>query len=210
VISHILFDLDNTLYPASNGFDQKTVSLMIQFAAEHIGLSLDQTIAFRAEGFKKYGTTLEWLRQEHGPVDVEAYYSRVHPAGEEIILDPDPALRELLSSDPRPKSIFTNSPLEHAERVIKRLGIGDLFHAIYDIRFFGFRGKPAPEAYIKVLDILHEEAESVAFFDDSPRAVSAFSAMGGHAFLVDETGEHTGSGLPSIPSIHHYQTILRS
>jgi putative hydrolase of the HAD superfamily len=210
VIAHILFDLDNTLYPASSGFEQKTVSLMIQFAAEHIGKDLPETMALRAEGFKKFGTTLEWLRQEYGPVDVETYYSRVHPEGEEIVLCPDPELRDILVSDPRPKSIFTNSPREHADRVLKRLGIRDLFQAVYDIRFFGFRGKPAPEAYLKVLGRIGLEPGAVAFFDDSPRAVRAFADMGGHAFLVDETGEHDGTGLPSLPLIHQYRTILRS
>lgn len=210
MIAHLLFDLDNTLYPASSGFERRTVDLMIRFAAEHIGASIPRTMALREDGFKKYGTTLEWLRQEYGPVDVEAYYSRVHPAGEEAALSPDPLLREILSADPLPKSIFTNSPREHADRVLRRLGIDDLFQAIYDIRFFGLRGKPAPEAYEKVLDRLRLGPESVAFFDDSPRAVRAFHAMGGAAFLVDEAGEHAGAGLPSLPSIHRYPTILRT
>jgi putative hydrolase of the HAD superfamily len=205
VIAHILFDLDDTLYPASTGFEDRTIGLMIEFAAEHLGLSLPEAKALRASSYPKYGTTFEWLKREHGPIDVEKYFARVHPEGEESILSPDPALRELLASDPLPKSIFSNSPHEHVDRVLKRLGLIGLFEAVYDIRFFEFRGKPAPEAYTRVLDILGLPAGSVAFFDDSPRAVRAYQEMGGRAFLVDESGAHEKSELPSIKSIFEYR-----
>jgi putative hydrolase of the HAD superfamily len=208
VIAHILFDLDNTLYPASTGFEDRTIGLMIEFAAEHLGLSLPETRALRAANYPKYGTTFEWLKREHGLIDAEGYFARVHPEGEESILSPDPVLRELLSSDPLPKSIFSNSPREHVDRVLKRLGLSGLFEAVYDIRFFEFRGKPAPEAYTRVSSLLGLPADSVAFFDDSPRAVRAFQEMGGHACLVDESGAHADSGLASLASIHHYRQVI--
>ncbi len=208
MLSHILFDLDNTLYPASVGFEEKTIELMIRFAAKRLGLGVEEARQLRAKRMPGYGTTLEWLRREHGPIDVDEYFRFVHPAGEEAILSPDPGLRELLSAETLPMSIFTNSPREHADRVLSRLGLTQLFESIYDIRFFEFRGKPAREAYFRVLDPLGLEPREVAFFDDSPRAVKAFSDLGGNAFLVDESGSHREYGLPSLPRIKEYRLAI--
>jgi putative hydrolase of the HAD superfamily len=208
VLSHILFDLDNTLYPSSTGFEDKTIELMIRFAAGHLGLSVEEARRLRSMRMPGYGTTLEWLRREHGPLDVDEYYAFVHPAGEEAILSPDPGLRELLSAETLPMSIFTNSPREHAERVLSRLGLSGLFDSIYDIRFFEFRGKPAREAYYRALDPLGLEPREVAFFDDSPRAVKAFLELGGNAFLIDESGSHRDYGLPSLPRIQQYRRAI--
>ncbi len=208
VIRHLLFDLDNTLYPAGSGFEQRIVERMTSYAAAHLGLPLEQAQELRKERLSRYGTTLEWLQREHGPLDPEVFYAAVHPEGEESILAPDPELRRLLECDPLPKTIFTNAPAEHAQRVLTQLDLDGIFGGIYDIRFSAYRGKPAREAFERILAVLGESAENVAFFDDSPRAVMTFRAMGGHGFLVDDLGIHRDSGLESLPSIHHYIKAL--
>jgi putative hydrolase of the HAD superfamily len=208
VVSHLLFDLDNTLYPASSGLEGNIVGLMTEFAARHLHVNYAEAEALRKNRFPIYGTTLEWLKREHGPVDPEEFFRFVHPDGEENILKPDPRLGELLRADPLPKTIFTNAPSEHAQRVLEHLGIADCFGGIYDIRYSQFRGKPAREAFERVLSDLGKRAQEVAFFDDLPRAIRAFRELGGHAFLVDDMGTHAESGMAGLSSILEYPQAL--
>ena len=60
----ILFDLDNTLYPATASMEKDIVRRMNQYAAKLVGVSVEEVIALRQERMKRYGTTLEWLMAE--------------------------------------------------------------------------------------------------------------------------------------------------
>ena len=61
-----MFDLDNTLYPAScRLFDQIAVR-MNEMIVARMGLTLAEATKLRHGYFKKYGTTLRGLMIEHG------------------------------------------------------------------------------------------------------------------------------------------------
>jgi putative hydrolase of the HAD superfamily len=147
MLSLALFDLDNTLYPESSGMDRLTTRLMIEYVARHLKMGFEEARAFRHERGKQYGTTLEWLMVEHGLSDTEDYFSFVHPKDEDSRIARDPSLGPILDSLPMRKAVLTNSPLEHAERVLAKLGARDRFEAVYDIRFNSLCGKPHAEAY---------------------------------------------------------------
>src|SRR5438067_10465341 len=56
-----IFDLDNTLYPAScRRFDQ-VQQRMNQYICEHLSLSLEEAAERRRSYFRQYGTTLSGL-----------------------------------------------------------------------------------------------------------------------------------------------------
>lgn len=205
---HILFDLDNTLYPSSSGLEDRAVARMMAFAAERLGLSAAETAARRREALREYGTTLEWLRAEHGPIDPDQYYAAVHPEGEESILSPDPELDRLLKAHPARKWVFTNSPIEYAERVLARLGLRSRFEGVFDIRFCGFYGKPHPEAFELVLRAIGGSVRDTAFIDDSLRSVEAYRAMGGTAILVDELGRHPRAAVPVLRDVKDFPSVL--
>jgi putative hydrolase of the HAD superfamily len=200
----LLFDLDNTLYPASSGIEREIISRMIGFVADLLRVSAEEAAAARKLGLGRHPTTYAWLCAEHGPIDYEAYSAAVHPVGEEASLSPDPELARLLRADPRPKYIFTNAVAEHAERFALKLGIRDCFLKIYDIRFVALRGKPAPEAFSHVLSDAGLRAEDVCFFDDMGEAVREFIKLGGEAYLIDEGLRHRDLGLPSLRRVDDY------
>jgi putative hydrolase of the HAD superfamily len=201
MLSLILFDLDNTLYPESCGMDLDITRRMIAYVADYLGMGIEEARAFRKERAKKYGTTLEWLRAEHGFQDTESYFAAVHPAGEEYCIAPTPALGPLLDSMPQRKAILTNSPSEHAERVLAKLCVADRFEAVYDIRYNELRGKPHAEAYRRACDALGAGIGETVFVDDLPKYVRGFLDIGGRAVLVDEAGRHAAEGLPSVRSL---------
>jgi putative hydrolase of the HAD superfamily len=206
VLKYLLFDLDNTLYSCRYGLERNVSRRIKGFAAAFLGTSTEEAWRQRHEVINKYGTCLEWLMTEKGLSDVEAYFAAVHPPGETDSLVPDPALRELLASIPIPKAILTNSPKEHADAVLEKLGLGDLFTHIFEIRQCGFIGKPRKEYFEYALRTLGANIDDVLFIDDYPNYVQGFINLGGKALLYDEEDTHKDSPLPRI---HDLKDLIR-
>ncbi len=202
MVTAILFDLDNTLYPASADMERNTVRRMNEYAARLLGVGPEEAAAIRRERMPLYGTTLEWLMAEHGFTDSDGYFAYVHPDGEEDSVEFDPGLGPFLDSMAVPKYVFTNAPMEHADRVLAKLGVADRFERVFDVRFCGLKGKPAASAVDKVLAAVGEPAGSTVFLDDVPRYVRGFIDRGGRGLLVDHFGKHRDSGLETIRTIY--------
>ena len=213
-IEYILFDLDNTLYSSRWGLEQEVSILANHYIAEFLSIPLEQATGLRKERVigGGYGTTLEWLCAEHGlaGTEIDNYYAYIHPENEADILPPDPVLRDLLlslSSRTIPLGILTNSPLEHAQRIIKKLRVDDLFLAIFDIRRNGYKGKPKADVYQKVLKELGVTASSCLFVDDDPRYIQGYRAVGGMGVLYDENnryGEFPGPRIQKLEEINGF------
>ena len=201
MLSLILLDLDNTLYPESSGMDHDIVTRMNAYVARLMDISTHQALALRREHARKYGTTLEWLVAEHGFTDSEDFFAAVHPEGEEYCIVSDPGLARALDAVQLPKAVLTNSPSEHAHRVLRKLGVADRFTAVYDIRFNALRGKPHADAYRRACDASGVTVEEVLFVDDMPKYVRGFLDLGGRALLIDESGRFKDEGLPRIRSL---------
>ena len=176
-IEHWLFDLDDTLYPASNGMFGHISQRITQRVSDTLGLSLDEARTVQKAYWKKYGTSLRGLVVEHG-VDPEAYLTYVHDVPIEQLLSRDEALRALLQRLPGRRHIFTNSPREYALRVLAALGVDDLFEQVFDIRHCDLRPKPDPHAYTRVLAALDAPARACLFVDDAPRNLHPARAHG--------------------------------
>ncbi|MDR0583392.1 MAG: HAD-IA family hydrolase [Treponema sp.] len=190
MFKYLLFDLDNTLYSSRYGLEDNVRRRIREFSSGFLGISPDEAWRQRMALAGKYGTNLEWLMGEKGFTGVESYFAAVHPPNEADSLPADPELRAFLAGLPVPKAILTNSPGEHAELILSRLGIRDLFTHIFDIRQSGYKGKPRPEVFNRALNILGVKARSVLFIDDNPSYVEGFIALGGSGLLLDENGAH--------------------
>ncbi len=186
---HLLFDMDNTLYPASSDMDKGITRRMLECVAEFFHCDMEKATALRAERIVHYSTTLEWLRAE-GMSDIEGFLAHVHPDNEADELTEQPALRDFLLSLKMPMSILTNAPHEHADRVLAKLGVADLFEAVTDIRDAGFNGKPYPDAYLAALKKVGANLEDTLFLDDMQKYTDGWVALGGTAVLIgDKNGK---------------------
>ena len=168
MIRHILFDLDSTLYSSRYGLEKYFFSRLKEYTALWLGLPMEESERLREPGYLRHGTTLAWLCTEMGFTRVDEYMAYVHPENEADCLPPDPELRCFLESLPYPCSILTNSPLFHAERILKKLGLEGVFKHIFDITYNQGKGKPNASAYQKPLDALGLPIEEVLFVDDLP------------------------------------------
>ncbi|MDR0723396.1 MAG: HAD-IA family hydrolase [Treponema sp.] len=208
-LQYILFDLDNTLYSPRYGLELNVGRRIVEFIAAYLGLSWEEALGQRRERIQRYSTTLEWLMEEKGYTDIEAYYKAIHPAGEADSLSPDPALREFLTSLPLPLGILTNSPKEHADRILTTLGIHDLFTHIFDLRWNDFKGKPHAAAFHRALNALGTIPETTLFIDDTPRCVSGYCALGGPGLLLDEENAYPAYPHPRIRDLRELTGFLR-
>lgn len=212
MIRHILFDLDNTLYSASNVMERKIAERMVCFIADFLHVSLDEAQRLQTARRKKYGTTLEWLEHEHHFTDRARYFATVHPASELAELKPDPRLRGFLLSLDMPMTVLTNAPPGHAERVLDFFNIRDLFIGVFDITYHNGRGKPNAAAFIDTLSAVNKSIEETIFLDDYPPYVKGYADLGGAAVLVDELGRYADfsqtTGIPSIKTIYELPALL--
>ena len=181
--THLLFDMDNTLYPSSSAMDKGITRRMLECVTDFFHCDMEKAIELRAERIVHYSTTLEWLRAE-GMTDIEGFLAHVHPDNEADELPPQPGLREFLISLNMPMSVLTNAPHEHADTVLGKLGIADLFEAVTDIRDAGFNGKPYPDAFMAALHKGGSPIENTLFLDDMPKYTDGWVALGGTAVLI--------------------------
>ncbi len=209
MVRALLFDLDNTLYSETTGMERDILRRMSEYVAGFLGIAPEDANVLRRERVRNYGTTLEWLMAEHGLTDAEEYLAAIHPRGEEYCVPPDPDLELFLDSIALPKAIMTNSPSEHAERVLAKLGVAECFSAIFDIRFNHFHGKPHRSAFDRVLAAFGYGASEVFFVDDLRHYVRGFYDMGGYAALLDEHDKYELFPLPRIRSLYEIADILR-
>ena len=190
IVKNIIFDLDNTLYSPTSAMDAGITNRMMQAVADFFGVDMGRAVELRKKNLPRFSTTLEWLRSE-GLKDVEAYFKKVHPDNEADELMPDPALRPFLESIEQNKIILTNAPREHADRVLKKLGVTDLFSAVIDIRDCNLRGKPYPFGYKLAMQKIGGSIDDTIFLDDQYKYTDGFEALGGTALLVgNKNGTH--------------------
>lgn len=214
MIRHLLLDLDNTLYPASSGMDEGITRRMLEFVAQHLGVSLEEGKRLRSEGLPAYGTTMEWLTAEHNLRDQNRYFEFVHPESEIAELRKDDRLRPYLLSLGLPMTLLTNAPMAHALRLLKFFDIEDIFLGIYDLTYNKGVGKPHPDSFRSALAQSNFTVEETIFVDDHPKYVKGYKAIGGKAVIVDETGRYlelaAAEGYGHIRNIYELERILKN
>lgn len=167
--SVLFFDLDDTLYPKTNGLWEAIRLRMTDYLYDPLGFAPDEIQEIRQTYYETYGTTLRGL-QTHHTVDADDYLAYVHDLPLEEYIAPDPALIKMLGSLPQSKFIFTNADADHANRVLQMLGIENCFAGIIDVRALDFLCKPDQDAYQLALDLAGgPDPNECVLLDDSIR-----------------------------------------
>jgi putative hydrolase of the HAD superfamily len=136
-----VFDLDNTLYPASSGLFPLVQARMNEYIGNLLGVSLEDAKALRAQYFREHGTTMHGLMAVHR-VDPHEFMAFVHDVDLSVVPE-NPALVAALDGLSGRKLIYTNGSVPHAENLIRHLGISHCFDDIFDIVASDFAPKPA-------------------------------------------------------------------
>jgi len=199
--STLFFDLDATLYPASNGLWEQIRLRIYKFMLEEIGIPEAEIPAIRDKYWTTYGTTLEGLRIHH-QVEPDDYLKFVHDLPLNDFLEPDPILRDLLKTLPQDLWVFTNADRRHADRVLNELGISDLFSGIVDLLALDFIVKPNRKAYQTALKLAGvTDPERCVMFDDLVQNLIPAKELGFFTSLVGENGSTNQVDI-QLQSIH--------
>jgi pyrimidine and pyridine-specific 5'-nucleotidase len=108
--------------------------LIDKYFVSRLELSDEDAIALHSTYYKQYGLAIEGLVRHH-QIDALEYNREVDDALPlDDLITPDPKLRKMLEDMDKSKVklwLFTNAYVNHGKRVVKLLGIEDLFEGSY-------------------------------------------------------------------------------
>jgi putative hydrolase of the HAD superfamily len=198
-LTHIdvwLFDLDNTLYPPEAEFMSLIEGRMTTFVARETGLSRPAAYDLQKAYLHRHGTTLAGLMANHG-VDPQTFLDEVHDVSMDG-LTPEPALRDAVAALPGRRLVFTNGDQRHAERVLAKLELDDLFEDTFHIALADYVPKPDPQTFQRMIARHAVDPAVAAFFEDSPRNLEPAFDLGMTTVLVGPNAAHAAD-----PFIHY-------
>ncbi|MBX6322799.1 MAG: pyrimidine 5'-nucleotidase [Rhodospirillaceae bacterium] len=202
-LAHIdtwIFDLDNTLYPASCRLFDQVDTLIARFIMDHLGVDQDEARRIQKRYFLEHGTTLAGLMTHHA-IDPHLYLDYVHRL-DLSGLPPSPALDAALGRLPGRKIVYTNGSAGHAERVMTRLGIHSRFEGVFDIVAGDFVPKPHEPSYRRMIERHGVDPTRAAMIEDLPRNLAPAAALGMTTVLVRSGAPWAEEGA-GADYIHH-------
>lgn len=109
------------------------VSRLAKYFVNHLALSKEDADHLHTKYYKDYGLAVSGLAKHHkiDPLDFNREVDDVLPL--EGIIVPDPKLRALLGDVDKSKVklwLFTNAYVTHGRRVVRLLGVEDMFEGI--------------------------------------------------------------------------------
>jgi putative hydrolase of the HAD superfamily len=192
-LAHIdswIFDLDNTLYPASCDLFGLIDQRMTDYVARTAGLDREAAYQLQKTLFREHGTTLSGLMTMHD-VDPHHFLEDVH-AIEMDVLAEDRRLVESIGALPGRKLIFTNGDAPYARRVLERIGLSTSFEAIHDIHACAYQPKPSAHAYASMVAAFGVDPKRALFADDMARNLKPAHELGLTTLWIDNGSEQVG------------------
>jgi putative hydrolase of the HAD superfamily len=187
-----IFDLDNTLYPASCRLFDRIHARMQSFIAGRLGLSPDEALAVQKRYFREHGTTMRGLMIIDN-IDPHEFLAYVHDV-DLACVPSDPVLATALAALPGRKIVHTNGSVQHAERLLAHLEIAASFCGIVDIVDAGFEPKPAPAGYHQLLRRLDVRPQTALMIEDMAKNLVPAAALGMTTAWMRGTVEWAASG----------------
>jgi putative hydrolase of the HAD superfamily len=171
-----VFDLDNTLYPAACDLFAQVDVRIRDYVASFLGLSAEEAYRLQKRYFREHGTTMRGMMHNHG-MDPGPFLTYVHDI-DLTPVPPSPHLEAALGRLPGRKLIFTNGSIDHAERVMNRLGVRHRFEAVFDIVDAGYVPKPAPAVYASLVERHNLDPQTTVMVEDIARNLVPAAALG--------------------------------
>jgi pyrimidine and pyridine-specific 5'-nucleotidase len=154
--------------------------LIDRYFMRHLALSQEEAYELHQNYYQTYGLAIEGLVRHHkiDPIEYNAQVDDALPLEE--IISPDLELRKLLEDVDKSKVkmwLFTNAYLNHGRRVVKLLGVDDLFEGLTycDYAEEKIICKPRVEAFSKAMKEAGISDYKQCYFVG--RSIDAFSAL---------------------------------
>ena len=177
-----VFDLDNTLYPASSRLFDQIDAKITAYVMQRTGLDGLSSRALQKYYYRTHGTTLAGMMSEDG-LDPDHFLAFVHDIDHSVLV-PAPDLAAGIARLPGRRFVLTNGSRRHAENTIAQLGIADLFEDVFDIAAATYIPKPDARAYDMFLKLHGIEPSRAAMFEDLGKNLVVPHALGMRTVLV--------------------------
>ena len=171
-----IFDLDNTLYPASCRLFDQVQQRMNEYICTRLAVSPDEAAELRRTYFREHGTTMNGLMKVNN-IDPHDFLAFVHEV-DLACVPPDPALLAALGRLGGRKIVHTNGSVRHAERLLDHLGFSGSFSGIVDIVAADFEPKPALAGYRLLLRRHAVAPETALMVEDIARNLAPAAELG--------------------------------
>jgi putative hydrolase of the HAD superfamily len=203
-----VFDLDNTLYPHHLNLWHQVDVRIRDYIVGLLKVTHDEAFRLQKDYYKRYGTTLRGLMKEHGP-EPDEFLEIVHQI-DYSPLAPNPALGAAIEELPGRKLILTNGTRNHADEVLRRLGIDQHFEDIFDIKSAELEPKPNAAVYERFLARHKVDPRQAVLFEDLARNLEVPHTLGmttvlvvpqGARVVLREDWELTGRDAPHVDHV---------
>lgn len=189
-LAHIeswIFDLDNSLYPASCDLFVLIDQRMGAYIQRLLGVDAIEARRVQKSYFHAHGTTLAGLMASHGvaPRDFLDYVHDIDLA--RVAADPD--LVAAMDALPGRKFVFTNADEGYARRVLDKIGLANAFDGMHDIHAMAYVPKPDPSAYAAICERHRIDPARALFADDMVRNLAPAKAIGMTTLWIDNGSE---------------------
>jgi putative hydrolase of the HAD superfamily len=194
-LAHIdswIFDLDNSLYPASANLFELIDERMMQFISRLLECDPAEARRVQKDYFHRHGTTLAGLMAANG-VDPHDFLGYVHDI-DLARISADPGVIGAIERLPGRKFVFTNGDADYAGRVLDQLGLTGLFDGIHDIHAMEYVPKPDPRPYAAMCERFGIDPGKALFAEDMARNLEPAKALGMTTVWIDNGSEHGNHG----------------
>ena len=176
-MKYLLLDLDGVCYGSHNGYPLEKVfglvsKRMTLFIQEKLGLDEKKAKELQTNYFYKYNTSLNGLMMHHNVIGDE-FLKYVHDIDISFMKE-DKIFRNELENLDMEKFIFTNGSAEHAQNILTRLGIYDLFgkEKVFDIKDAGYVPKPEAQTFDLMVKKFGIKPKETIYIEDIAKNLS--------------------------------------
>ena len=180
-----IFDLDNTLYPPEENIFSQIDQKMTSFIADNLKISNEEAFNIQKQNFIDHGTTLAgFMNSGNDKIDPDKFLEYVHDINLNSLQE-DNDLRKILLLLPGKKYIFTNGTKKHAENVLKKLNLENIFQSIFGIKEAHYIPKPNLETYNLFLKTYKIDPKTSIMFEDMGRNLIPAKELGMKTVLLE-------------------------
>ena len=176
-MKYLLLDLDGVCYGSHNGYPLEKVfglvsKRMTLFIQEKLGLDEKKAKELQTNYFYKYNTSLNGLMLHHNVIG-EEFLKYVHDI-DISFMKKDEIMRNELENLNMEKFIFTNGSAEHAQNILTRLGVYDLFgkEKVFDIKDAGYVPKPEAQTFDLMVKKFGINPKETIYIEDIAKTLS--------------------------------------
>lgn len=177
-----VFDLDNTLYPATGPIWDSIGQRMTAYVMRATGLPQPEAYALQERYLLDHGATMVGL-VEHHAVDPHHFLADVHDIDFSIVAE-DHELRDLLNALPGQRLVYTNGAEKYARSVLTRMGVADAFDDVFAIDNADLFPKPRRESFDRLIARYAIDPARAVMVEDTPRNLVPAHELGFKTVLI--------------------------